>query len=87
MTTTRAELREEHPSLMRTIRPVLRNYQWIHIGLGLIGNVTFVVGSVLFLWDSTKFVATLLFILGSTGMLLGSIGQAIVKDWSSSSSS
>jgi hypothetical protein len=57
----------------------VRDYQWIHLGLGLIGNLAFVVGSVFFLWPSTKQPALWLFIVGSCGMLVGSIGSAIVK--------
>jgi hypothetical protein len=74
--TKQAHEQEEGWSLFSAF---LRDYQWIHIGLGLFGNTSFVVGSVFFLWESLKEPAIWLFIAGSAGMLLGSIGSAIVK--------
>ncbi|MEQ3638036.1 YrhK family protein [Alcanivorax sp.] len=59
-------------------RALVHQYQWFHVILGLIGNGTFVVGSVFFLWDSWQQAGTWLFIIGSVGMLIGSIGSAIV---------
>lgn len=58
---------------------LLRDYQWIHLGLGVLGNTTFVVGSVFFLFDSLKNAGTWLFIIGSAGMLVGSLGSVVVK--------
>lgn len=55
------------------------DYEWIHICLGLIGNLAFVVGSFLFFWESTKQWALWLFVIGSIGMLIGSMGSAFVK--------
>lgn len=55
------------------------DYEWIHLCLGLIGNLAFVVGSFLFFSASTKTVALWLFVVGSIGMLLGSVGSALVK--------
>ena len=55
------------------------DYEWIHICLGLIGNLAFVVGSFLFFSESTKQWALWLFVIGSSGMLIGSIGSAFVK--------
>ena len=83
MATTASELVERHPTVLESLRALARNFSWVHLGLGLFGNVTFVVGSVLFLWESTKLAGTVLFIVGSTGMLIGSVGRALVKDWSS----
>jgi hypothetical protein len=60
-------------------RILVHDYQWIHLTLGLIGNALFVIGSVYFLWTSTQQLAIWLFIAGSSGMLIGSIGSAIVK--------
>jgi len=61
------------------LRAFLRHHVWIHTGLGLLGNAAFVVGSILFLWESTKTPGVWLFIVGSSGMLLESIGRAIVN--------
>jgi hypothetical protein len=66
---------------MHPVRAFLEDFEWIHIGLGLIGNLSFAVGSVLFLWESTRPLGTWLFIVGSIGMLIGSIGSAVVKLW------
>ena len=55
------------------------DYEWVHICLGLIGNLAFVVGSFLFFWQSTKQLALWLFVVGSSGMLIGSIGSAVVR--------
>jgi hypothetical protein len=47
------------------------------MGIGLFGNTTFVVGSVLFLEPSRQGIGIWLFIVGSTGMLLGSVGELL----------
>lgn len=63
----------------RLVSTVVREYQWIHIGLGLLGNTCFVLGSVFFLHESLKLPGTWLFVVGSLGMLVGSVGSAIVR--------
>ncbi|MCB1884409.1 MAG: YrhK family protein [Geminicoccaceae bacterium] len=63
-------------------RPVfllVEDYQWVHLGIGILGNCLFLTGSFLFMSESTKGVAVYFFIAGSTGMLIGSVGSAIVK--------
>lgn len=65
--------------MQRSIAILIRDYQWIHIVLGLAGNVCFFVGSVFFLYESLKLPGTWLFIAGSAGMLIGAAGQAAVK--------
>jgi hypothetical protein len=67
-----------HPIANSAVERFVSNYEWIHTGLGLIGNLAFLIGSILFLSDSTKQVGTWLFIIGASGMLVGSIGRAIV---------
>lgn len=57
---------------------IVDDFRAVHVALGLIGNLSFVVGSVFFLYDSLKVPAIWLFILGSAGMLIGSIGNAFV---------
>lgn len=61
------------------LRAFLRDYEWIHIGIGLFGNFLFFVGSVFFLWASWQTAGVWLFILGSFAMLLGSLGEALVR--------
>lgn len=68
-------------SMFKALRTIVRDYEWIHISLGIIGNVAFFVGSILFLrqfnaWQET---GVWLFIVGSFLMLIGGIGQALVR--------
>lgn len=58
---------------------LVRHYQWVHRTLGLIGNTSFVIGSIFFFWDFLMFAAIWLFVVGSAGMLVGSLGSAILK--------
>ena len=75
--------RAEQPPTTRTKRrwlgAVLGDFPWVHLGLGLFGNTLFVVGSVLFFWESTKTLGVWLFVFGSSGMLLGSVGELLVR--------
>ncbi|HAD47158.1 MAG TPA: hypothetical protein DIU19_03570 [Alcanivorax sp.] len=73
----RRSARRAHSTWALT-RAFVHQYQWFHLAMGLLGNTTFVVGSVFFLWESLKPAGVWLFIIGSVGMLLGSIGAAIV---------
>ncbi|MCQ0989840.1 YrhK family protein [Jiella marina] len=59
------------------IQTLVRDYSWIHLGIGLFGNFCFVVGSVLFFktFESLYTLAVWLFVAGSTGMFLGSLGE------------
>ncbi len=63
----------------RWIGTALRDFPWVHLGLGLMGNTLFVVGSVMFFWKSVNTLAIWLFVLGSLGMLLGSVGELLVR--------
>lgn len=64
---------EEH-----ALRALVRRYDWVHTSLGIFGNVAFLLGSVCFLFESWKTVGVWLFIAGAAGMLVGSLGQALV---------
>lgn len=66
-------------SLRARVVAWLEEFHWFHTSLGLLGNVCFFVGSVLFLWETTKAVGVWLFIVGSLGMLLGSVGDKAVQ--------
>ena len=57
---------------------ITERLHWVHAGLGMAGNVLFLTGSVLFLWDSTQLLGTWLFILASLGLLLGSVGDKLL---------
>lgn len=79
MTTTSERRDTDHRAeRRRPIRALLDHSEWVHVTLGLIGNLAFLVGSVLFLWDSTKVVGVWLFIVGAAGMLINSVGRAVV---------
>ncbi len=60
------------------IQEFVTTYQWIHTSLGILGNLTFFIGSIFFLWESTRTMGTWLFIVGSAGMLIGSLGHLLV---------
>lgn len=47
--------------------------------IGLVGNASFVVGSVFFLFDDLQRAGVWLFVFGSSGMLLESIGKALAE--------
>ena len=80
MTTTSVSPDRRHARGLRAraIRLAERLY-WLHTTLGLVGNVSFVIGSVFFLFESLKTAGVWLFVVGSVGMLLGSIGQKVVQ--------
>lgn len=63
------------------IRTLVLDFGWIHTGLGLLGNLTFVIGSVLFLpaFEPIKTTGVWLFIIGASLMVFGSLGQLLVK--------
>ena len=73
----RQSARRAHSTWALT-RAFVHEYQWFHLAMGLLGNIAFVIGSVFFLWESLKPAGVWLFIIGSAGMLLGSIGGAVV---------
>jgi hypothetical protein len=56
------------------------DFQWIHQGIGLLGGLTFFVGSILFLFEGNLQRAGIwLFIIGSAGMLVGNAGSFLAK--------
>lgn len=59
------------------LKTFVYEYRWIHLIIGLTGNVFFIIGSSLFLFESSQQTGTWFFLAGSIGMLLGRIGEAI----------
>jgi hypothetical protein len=63
------------------IKTIVQDYGWIHLSLGLAGNLMFVIGSVLFLprfgaWQTTD---VWLFIIGSALMMVRALGNLLVS--------
>ena len=77
MTTT--QLSPDRRRLRDRAVAVAEDLHWLHTSLGLIGNVCFFVGSILFLFEPAKVVGVWLFIVGSLGMLLGSVGDKVTQ--------
>lgn len=65
------------------LKRLVRDYSWIHLSLGVIGNVSFVVGSFTFLpWFAEyKTIGVWLFIVGASLMLIGALGQLLISVW------
>lgn len=63
----------------RLVTGLVRDYEWVHLGIGILGNFTFFIGSIFFLWKTLQVYGTWLFIIGAGGMFIGSLGSAIVK--------
>lgn len=70
--------RHEKPGLRDRAYRVTERLHWVHAGIGMVGNVLFLAGSVLFLWESTQLLGTWLFIVASFGLMLGSIGDKLL---------
>lgn len=59
---------------------LVHDYGWVHLSCSLIGNTTFLVGSVFFLpaFEPWKVVGVWLFIIGAFLMTVGSLGRLLV---------
>ena len=68
------------PQLRRAERYALATLVWrfpqVHLAIGIVGNVLFVLGSVLFMADRQE-IGVACFLVGSIGMLLGAVGEAM----------
>lgn len=67
------------PPSRRWLGAFLRDFPWIHLIIGLTGNLMFFVGSIMFFYKSLETGAIWFFVLGSLGMLLGSLGELFVR--------
>ncbi|TDW28798.1 YrhK family protein [Cryobacterium psychrophilum] len=65
------------------IRTLVQDYEHIHTAVGIIGNLLFVVGSVLFYkaFEQYYTLAVSLFVVGSAFMLIGSLGNGLRRLW------
>ena len=64
---------------LKAIRRVAYEYPWFHRWMGLIGNVSFVIGSIFFLYKGLEVTGTWIFILASTGMMIDSFGEKLTR--------
>ena len=67
----------------KAIQRFLRDYEWLHITVGVIGNATFFIGSIFFLpvYSDLMTVGVWLFITGSFLMLLGALAGGLKRHW------
>lgn len=65
--------------MLTVLRRFVTDFEWIHDIVGNFGNLCFLVGSVLFLWEDLQTAGVWLFIFGSAGMMVGSLGAALVR--------
>ncbi len=63
----------------RWLGTALHDFPWVHLGIGLAGNATFFIGSLMFFSQHLKTVALWMFAVGSLGMLVGSLGELFVR--------
>ncbi|WP_206518539.1 YrhK family protein [Stakelama tenebrarum] len=61
------------------LQTLTREYPYIHITSGLLGNAMFFAGSILFFkqFEEYKTIGVWLFVIGSALMLLGAVGNGI----------
>ena len=67
--------------MTQMLKTLVKDYGWIHTALGVLGNATFVIGSVLFLpqFEQLQRLAVWCFIVGPALMLVGALGSLAVK--------
>lgn len=63
----------------KVLQKFFDDFEWIHICIGITGNILFFIGSILFLNKSLMTIGTYLFITGTFLMLIGSIGNGLVR--------
>ena len=68
------EVEDLHP-----VQKAARDYERVHSLLGITGNAMFFVGSICFLFEPLRTVGVWLFIVGSFGMLVASVGSKLAE--------
>ena len=63
--------------LYNTVSACIHKYAWIHLSIGIVGNIIFATGTILFMKQSD--LAGWFFLVGSLGMLLNSLGALLAK--------
>lgn len=64
---------------LRQICRTAHDLPWVHLLIGLVGNLAFVVGSLFFLSPALTRAGTWLFVVASWGLLVGVIGEIMVR--------
>jgi YrhK-like protein len=64
---------------VRHIRRYAHDIPWVHMGVALVGNFAFVVGSLFFLSPTLTRAGTWLFVVASWGLLVGVIGEILAR--------
>lgn len=64
---------------VRHIRRYAHDVPWVHLGVALVGNLAFVIGSIFFLYPALTRAGTWLFVVASWGLLVGVIGEILVR--------
>ncbi|MCD2195424.1 YrhK family protein [Actinomycetospora endophytica] len=64
---------------VRHIRRFAHDVPWVHLGVALVGNLAFVIGSLFFLSPALTRAGTWLFVVASWGLLVGVIGEILVR--------
>jgi len=61
------------------MRTLVQEYEHIHTTVGIVGNLLFVMGSVLFFkaFDQYYTLAVWMFVVGSVSMLIGALGSGL----------
>lgn len=64
---------------LRRIARTAHDIPWVHLGIALIGNLAFVIGSLFFLSPALTRAGTWLFVVASWGLLVGVCGEIMVR--------
>jgi hypothetical protein len=64
---------------VRHIRRYAHDIPWVHMGVALVGNFAFVIGSLFFLSPELTRAGTWLFVVASWGLLIGVIGEILTR--------
>lgn len=69
-----------HPiqSCWKLVHALIKQYEWVHLIIGILGNIAFLGGSIMMLQEE-KTTAIYLFIAGSSGMLIGNLGRFLIS--------
>ena len=64
---------------LRYIARHAHDLPWVHLVIGLIGNLFFVLGSIMFLYPASTRLGTWIFIIASWGLLIGVLGEIATR--------